>query len=572
MTFERRAGGFFMVWKTGKGKKKKAQSLQAIGMKILLPVFLALFGFLICLFFGLRETRILASQYVQDTAKLYVEQINKDILQMNTELIQILANNEDISRIPQEINAADAKYYHLLQNIRDDNMMLKIRYQEVQNFFVYAQEPDLLIGDSGTVFAESHVSGLMDELSNFSREAVKKNNLTTVWNYLEADGSTYIVGWYAKNQKMIGCVIPLEEVFTMLQEMTENYRVIPYMRQQEGQVIFPENAEEMAQLKKGEEYEFQLGVFILEDGGILEDVLRMQMILILLITILLIICSIQLFRYYRSLMRPLQSFVQGITEMEEEQQLNENGDNNILELEAVSDRFRGLLRKIQSLKIAIYEKELNEQKAELEFMQEQIRPHFFLNCLSLIHGIADAQGEEKITHITRVLSEYIRYNYRDSGKERNLQEELEHVKKYVELQKLRYGEDAFRFEVIEDAQVGESHIPSLVLQTLVENSVVHAVNLDRMVEISVYITSEVYEDGKYLYLCVSDTGKGISPEIMEAIEKDLPIVYNGRKHVGLQNIKRRLMLLYGERASMTIQNMGENYGAIVEIRIPQNEE
>ena len=146
------------------------------------------------------------------------------------------------------------------------------------------------------------------------------------------------------------------------------------------------------------------------------------------------------------------------------------------------------------------------------------------------------------------------------------------LKKYVELQKLRYGEDAFRFEVIEDAQVGESHIPSLVLQTLVENSVVHAVNLDRMVEISVYITSEVYEDGKYLYLCVSDTGKGISPEIMEAIEKDLPIVYNGRKHVGLQNIKRRLMLLYGERASMTIQNMGENYGAIVEIRIPQNEE
>ena len=91
-------------------------------------------------------------------------------------------------------------------------------------------------------------------------------------------------------------------------------------------------------------------------------------------------------------------------------------------------------------------------------------------------------------------------------------------------------------------------------------------------EISVYITSEVYEDGKYLYLCVSDTGKGFSPEIMEAIEKDLPIVYNGRKHVGLQNIKRRLKLLYGGRASMIIQNMDENYGAIVEIRIPQDEE
>lgn len=144
------------------------------------------------------------------------------------------------------------------------------------------------------------------------------------------------------------------------------------------------------------------------------------------------------------------------------------------------------------------------------------------------------------------------------------------MKNYVELQKLRYGEDGFRFEVIEDARVGECRVPSLVLQTLVENSIVHAVTLDRMVEISLYITSEVYEDGRYLYICVSDTGKGFSREIIEAIEKDLPIIYNGRKHVGLQNIRRRLQLLYGGRATMTIENMDENYGAIVEIRIPQD--
>lgn len=565
-----------MVWKKGKKKKQRAQSLQAIGMKILLPVFLALFGLLICLFVGLRETRILANQYVRDTAELYVEQINKDILQMNTELIQILTNNDNISRIPQEIHATDGQYYQLLQKIREENRMLKIRYQEVQNFFVYAQEPDLLVGDSGVVFTESRVSGLMDALRDFSREAVKRNNSTTEWNFLKAEEEIYIVGWYAKDQKMMGCVIELDEIFSMLQEMTENYRVIPYMRQQLGNVIYPESAENPENLENGESYEYQLGtlgkigVYIIHDGGILEGVLRMQMILIVLISVLLAVCAVQIIRYYRRLMVPLQKFVQGITDLEEEQQLNENGDNNILELEAVSDRFRGLIRKIQSLKIAIYEKELNEQKAELEYMQEQIRPHFFLNCLSLIHGIADAQGEEKITYITKVLSEYIRYNYQDSGKERNIQDELEHVKNYVELQKLRYGEDGFRFEVIEDARVGECRVPSLVLQTLVENSIVHAVTLDRMVEISLYITSEVYEDGRYLYICVSDTGKGFSREIIEAIEKDLPIIYNGRKHVGLQNIRRRLQLLYGGRATMTIENMDENYGAIVEIRIPQD--
>lgn len=566
-----------MVWRLGK-KKKRVQTLQEIGMKVLLPVFLILIGFLICLFIGLRETRKLANQYIQDTAELYVEQVNKDILQMNTELIQILANNDYIARIPEKISSTEGKYYSLLQNIRDENRMLKIRYEEVQNFFVYAQEPDLLIGDSGVVFSDSTVSGLLDAIREFARTAVIESNSTTEWNLIEAENSGYIVGWYAKNRKMMGCVIELNELFSMIQGMTENYSVIPYMRQQDGTIIFPENTEIPSDMDEGRTYEYQLwtmgkiGIYILPDGGILEDVLRMQAILVILIVVLLIVCMIQLFRYYYSLMQPLQNFVQGITELEEEQQLNEDGDNNILELEAVSERFRGLLRKIQSLKIAIYEKELNEQRAELEYMQEQIRPHFFLNCLSLIHGIADAQNENKITYITKVLSEYIRYNYQESGKERNIQDELEHVKKYVELQKLRYGEDGFRFEVIEDAQVGECCIPSLVLQTLVENAVVHAVTLDRMVEISLYITTEVYEDGRYLYICVSDTGKGFSREILEAIEKDLPIIYNGRKHVGLQNVRRRLQLLYGDRASMNIQNMDENYGAIVEIRIPQPEE
>lgn len=122
-----------MVWKQGR-RKKRAQSLQVLGVKILLPVFLVLAGFLICLFIGLRETRTLANKYVQDTAALYVEQVNKDILQMNTELIQILTNNDDIARIPAHISSRDGMYYPLLQDIQDENRLLQIRYREVQDF------------------------------------------------------------------------------------------------------------------------------------------------------------------------------------------------------------------------------------------------------------------------------------------------------------------------------------------------------------------------------------------------------------------------------------------------------
>ena len=100
---------------------------------------------------------------------------------------------------------------------------------------------------------------------------------------------------------------------------------------------------------------------------------------------------------------------------------------------------------------------------------------------------------------------------------------------------------------------------------------VHGVSLDRKSEISLYLTNETYEDGEYLYICISDTGNGFSKEALDAIENDTPIIYHGRHHVGISNIKRRLALMYGERASITCSNMDENYGAVVEVRLPKTE-
>ena len=568
-------------WKK-RNRKKKAEKLRTLGLKVIVPVFPVLFALLLCLIVGMRETRKLAEQYTEDTAGLYVEQINRDIFQINNELIQVLGKGI-INEIPDTLAAADEDYYSLLKDIREQNRLLKIRYREVQNFFVYAQEADVLIGDEGTVFSQSQIEGFWKELRNFSRKAADTNSGVTTWDCLVTEEGTYIIGWYAKAGKVMGCVMNAETIFSLLKEMTQRYEVVPFMERKDGEILYPEkleNREKLEEMKGNTNaasyYEYQLGtvgkicLYVLPDGGILETVLEMQTVLVVLISALFVMCILFVVRYYQHLMAPLKTFVEGISNMEEEQMLNEDGKNNVLELEVVSDRFRGLLRKIQSLKIAIYEKELSEKKAELEYMQEQIRPHFFLNCLSLIHGMADKSAEKDIVYITKVLSEYIRYNYQESGKERRLQDEIEHVKKYMEIQKLRYGEEAFRFEVIQEEVGEEVTIPALVLQTLVENAVVHGVNLDHLVEISLYVTMENYNGEEYLYVCVSDTGRGFSEEVLKALAEDIPIVYGGRKHIGLQNVRRRLELLYGQKAELSVQNMGEHCGAVVEVRILQS--
>lgn len=563
------------------GRKEEGQTLQLAVRKILIPVFFVLLGLVTCLFIERSEIRKLANRYARDTAELYVDQINSDIVRIGNELVLVLENNDEVTKLPAGLDSTQGAYYGVLRKIRNQNLVMKFHYREADLFFMYSEKADVLIWDTGTAFGSSRVSGVMQAVREFCRANVQENSGVTRWDYLETDEGLHLIGWYVKKGNLVGCVVKVETIFSMLQEMPENYQVIPYLIRADGTLVLSEacRGENPALSEAGREHElyrYRLGalgelcMYVILEGGTLENVLEMQVLLVFLILPLLLLCLFLLYRYYQNLMKPLGQFVQGISEMEQEQMINENGKNNILELEAVSEQFRTLLRKIRSLKIAIYEKELNEQRAELEYMQEQIRPHFTLNCLSLIHGIADVHGEEEITRITKELSEYIRYNYRDSGKERDLQEELAHVRTYMELQKLRYGEEAFRFAVMADGLRREYSIPPLVLQTLVENSVLHAVDLDHLVEISLYLASETYEDGEYLYICVSDTGRGFSREVMEAVEKDLPIVYNGRKHVGLQNIRRRLKLLYGDRASMTLQNMDEHYGAVVEIRIPQD--
>lgn len=268
----------------------------------------------------------------------------------------------------------------------------------------------------------------------------------------------------------------------------------------------------------------------------------------------------------------MKQFVNSLKNTEEEQWINENGSNNILELEMASKEFKGLLRKIKSLKIDIYEKELARQKTELEAMQVQIRPHFYLNCLSLIHGMADVAKEEKIVHITEMLSNYMRYVMSDTFEPRSLKEEIAFIRNYVEIQQIRYGKEAFSFEVIMEDTIDTYLVPTLIIHNFVENAITHAVSLDNHVEITLYIVNENYEDGEYLYICISDTGTGFPPDILEAIEQDTPIYYNDRKHIGIQNSLKRLKLIYGEKAKINFSNMDEGYGAVVEITIPVQKE
>lgn len=458
----------------------RIRSLKDTSLRLGTPVFLVLMGLVVCLLWGVWENRKLADKYIADTAKLYVDQINRDMSQINSELIYLLDSDSNIKEIPDQITSTDAQYYEMEQTLRERNRVLKIRYHEVQTFFVYGQKANVLITDSGTMFTESKgMTTLNQMLMSYLQIMTSKDSISTQWTVITFGDDDYIVGWYAKNKKVIGCVINLNLIFRTIRAKTEEYDVIPFMVDARGRVMTQADTSEKYKneiidfSKAGEKkeknatvYSLQLGtvgkinLMVLPGGGILENVLIMQIAFVVLIAVLLLVCALEITAYYHQILEPLEKFGQKLEDLEKEQSLNEDGNNNLLELESVSGKFKELLRKIQGLKIAIYEKELAEQKAELEYTQEQIKSHFFLNCLSLIHGIADKNNEGEIVEITTVLSDYMRYIFQDSKKQRDVEEELEHIEAYIRIQKLRYGEEAFSFEATTDGDIGEWKVPS----------------------------------------------------------------------------------------------------------------
>ena len=572
--------------------EKKHKSMGKLTIQVMIPVIILFLGILVVMFQSMFEARQLVYRYIEDTARLYVEQINTDITKINYEIVTLTSKKGEANNIPAGVRPEDSQYYPILNELVEQNRNLKIRYKEPCCFFVYLEEADLFISDSGSVFKDSQKQGLSNVLMEELRMRKGERTPYSQWYFVNDGEQDYVFSRFSKNGMTMGCAIRLEELFDTLHINSLGYEGIPYILDKDGTIfvssrdrdkIDPETLKRIAGKRAGifsesVIYSFPISgiigdtrafhIMISPSGGILEKIMRLQVILVFLSIGIIVGCALVIRVYYQSVLRPMKQFVNSLKNTEEEQWINENGNNNILELEMASKEFKGLLRKIKALKIDIYEKELARQKTELEAMQMQIKPHFYLNCLSLIHGMADVAKQEKIVYITEILSNYMRYVMRDAFEPRQLKEEIEFIQNYVEIQQIRYGKEAFSFEVIMDNNMEEYLVPTLIIHNFVENAITHAVSLDNHVEITLYIVNENYEDGEYLYICVSDTGKGFPPDILEAIEQDKPIYYNDRKHIGIQNSLKRLKIMYGDKAKINFTNMDEGYGAVVEITIP----
>jgi sensor histidine kinase YesM len=261
--------------------------------------------------------------------------------------------------------------------------------------------------------------------------------------------------------------------------------------------------------------------------------------------------------------QPMNELETGLKEIEQENLDYRMGEKaSSREFHHVNHTFNKMVGQIRDLKIETYEKDIEKLKVETTNLRLQINPHLLLNSLNMIYSLAQSRNYEVITKYTSNLMEYFRYSLRAGEELVTVEDEMRFVKNFLDIQKIRFP-GAFTHVYEMDDHTDDVLIPPLIIENFVENSIKYALKMGETIEIIIIIKIE----NDRLTISVLDTGNGIQPDRLETLNNGEQITDRTGTHIGIWNCRRRLKLIYGEEAHMTISSVpGE--GTQVWIQLP----
>ena len=220
-------------------------------------------------------------------------------------------------------------------------------------------------------------------------------------------------------------------------------------------------------------------------------------------------------------------------------------------------------------KLEYYTKKLMQEQdarhaAELNSLQHQINPHFIYNTLASIRYLSMAGQREKVITGINSLTKLLRKTLGDIRETIPLEQELDLLQDYFQIQLLRYG-DGIRLYLNVQETCLSAAVPKFFLQPLVENSIFHgfSTNTPRG-SISIYATI----NGAILKLEIMDNGAGIPPDIlMHIMDVSAKNNRNSLTKIGLKNIEDRIKMIYGPQYGLNIMST-PGYGTQVIIHLP----
>ncbi|MFE6078249.1 sensor histidine kinase [Paenibacillus sp. NPDC057886] len=246
---------------------------------------------------------------------------------------------------------------------------------------------------------------------------------------------------------------------------------------------------------------------------------------------------------YRNIQYPIKKLIQGLRRVQRGDYSVRLHSKDQNEFSFLFHRFNDMSHQIQDLIENVFQEKIRAKEATLKQLQAQINPHFLYNCLGYIINMAQMKDEQAVVSMAHNLSAYYRYTTRVERETSSLKEEINLLVNYLDIQKLRNGRIEYHIDIPED-MLAQS-VPRLMLQPIVENSVIHGVSKSYSSG-EIRITGEI-SDG-FCKIYIDDDGPGLSPDQLEALNLKMQQPLQEEMGCGLWNTNQRIMHLFGNQS------------------------
>ncbi|MHA6530059.1 sensor histidine kinase [Paenibacillus sp. BAC0078] len=516
----------------------------------------------------------------RNTLALYQANIHNNFNNFSKDLTEVFNNNIDAA-----VNFAyldESSRYFKAQELK--NTLLSKMSNDYSSDGMFIRLSDELVLEQYSNRIQSEDKLALTDFINQQKFNSGPSSEADEWKVLQIQGEYYLFRYITYSDVSFGTLVKADTLLAMVNRGgNDQNRYV--LSNKEGIILSANNIV----LKDGDTTlgsltnEYQHNYLIISEpiaefgqitnmvakGNLLSGLKLIQWIIALLAVLSAIVVPLVLRFFTRDVLKPILELVKAAKVVEQgqlEYQVPE-GTPYSLEFMKLFHAFQSMVSEIKDLKIQSYEEQIERSRAEIKYLQMQIRPHFFLNAISTITSLTYQNKNEEIRRLIHCLSEHLRYMFKGGLVEVSIEEEIRHAENYIRMQEIRYPDQVFYMTEISD-EARQVRIPQFMIQTFVENAFKHAMFYKEMLSIFIRARTETRDGSPFVKIVIEDNGGGFSSGWLKSTEPEEAGEDGGR--VGITNIRKTLQLLYKRGDLLKLSN-AEQSGARVELWIPIQE-
>ena len=538
-------------------------------MMVLITVFSVLI-----IFNNLSASRMLLARVyanTRSTVRDYADRLESSLENLDNWIYTITANDRDLNLLRMEQFESPSWHTAVYRlQLTFSNMLTA---NEASALFCYVPREDYyLISGSGITHAE--VKDLL--ISKYTSETISAQ-----WTVCENVGVYYLVRGYTVRGITVGAVTRLSDFLSVTSEidlrlLTTDGTLIARDASLDS-LTPPENDTQPGYKKETLNCGRSLIVYVpmtycrqylaqvIPYHTVSTESRSFSGVIIILASGIILVLVLIFFFLKDNVLRPVNSITRGINDLK-----TGNLDAHIRashfpeEFDNVAQNFNDTVSQIKNLKIDIYERELKTRNLELQYVKQQITPHFMINCLNTAYQLTDSNRPELAKEMLSNLSSHLRYTL-SSGQTVRLGNEIDFVNNYVKISEIRYP-GSLKLSISCPPGLKNAQVVPLMLLNFVENSIKHEIRMGHLLTIDI---SVALEDGR-LHIIIRDTGRGFPQDSLDYLNHIDPEDFSDSTHLGVSNVVIRMKHLYPD-AAFSFSNTPEDHGAVVDILLPFEE-